>query len=138
MALKAVARRAPVVVTVPLVLNGAYVDQYVFLADRPYVVEQVSEVHATAGTDAGAVTLDVKKCTGTTAPASGTTVLGSTFDLKSTIDTVVNKKRSNAGVVSTPVAQLAAGDRLAIDITGVTTACAGGSVTIVLTPVTGV
>ena len=138
MALKAVARRAPVVINVPLVLNSAAVDQTAFIADRAYVVERVEEVHATAGSDAGAVTLDVKKCTGTTAPASGTTVLGSTFNLKSTANTVVTKSRSNEGVVSTPVATLAAGDRLSIDITGTTTAYAGGLVTIVLSPVTGV
>ena len=34
MALKAVARRAPVVINVPLVLNSAAVDQTAFIADR--------------------------------------------------------------------------------------------------------
>lgn len=134
MGLKAVAKRAPVVITVHNVLNGDNVDQNVFVADREYVVEEVHESHATAGNDAGAVTLDVKKATGTTAIASGTTVLGSTFNLKSTANTVVSKTRANGGVVSTPVAILAAGDRLGLDVTGTITTLAGVCVTIVLNP----
>lgn len=137
MGLKAVARRAPVVVTVQLPLNGDVVDQNVFIADRGYIVESVRESHATAGTDAGAVTLDVVKATGTTAVASGTTVLGSTFDLKGAINTVVAKDRANAGVVTTAAARLDAGDRLGINITGTTTASAGVCVTAVLTPING-
>lgn len=133
-ALKAVAKRAPVVVSVSLPLNGDAVDQNVFIADREYTVEAVRESHAVAGSDVGAVTLDVKKATGTTAIASGTTVLGSTFDLKGTANTVVTKTRANAGVVSTPVATLSAGDRLGFDITGTTTAVAGVCVSIVLNP----
>lgn len=136
-ALKAISKRAPVVITVNCPLNGDNVDQVVFIADRAYTVEAVYESHATAGTDAGAVSLDVKKATGTTAIASGTTVLGSTFDMKGTINTVVSKTRASGGVVSTAVATLAAGDRLGLDYTGVITALAGVAVTVVLQPVTG-
>lgn len=136
-ALKAVANRAPVVITVNCPLNADNVDQNVFVADRAYTLERVLESHGTLGTDGGAVTLDVKKATGTTAIASGTTVLGSTFDMKATINTVVTKTRANGGVVSTPVAQLAAGDRLGLDYTGTITALAGVAVTLVLNPVTG-
>lgn len=136
-ALKAIAKLAPVVVNLHAVLNGDNVDQNVFIADRPYIVEAVRESHATAGTDGGAVTLDVKKATGTTAIASGTTILGSTFDMKGTINTVVHKTRGNGGVLSTPVATLAEGDRLGVDYTGTITALAGVLVSIVLRP-TGV
>lgn len=135
MSLKAVARRAPVVLSFSLPLNGDAVDQNLFVADRAYRVEAVRESHATAGSDGGAVTLDVKKATGTTAIASGTTVLGSTFNLKGTANTVQTKTRANGGVVSTPVGFLAEGDRLGIDITGTTTALAGVVVSVVLTPV---
>jgi hypothetical protein len=134
MSFKAIADRAPVVLHVPLVLNSAAVDQDIFIADRPYDVISVRESHAVAGNDAGSVTLDVKKCTGTTAAASGSTVLGSTFNMKSTANTVVHKTRRNGGVLTTPVATLAEGDRLALDITGTTTSYAGGVVIVTLRP----
>jgi hypothetical protein len=134
---KAVAKRAPVVVSVALPLNGDVVDQNIFIADRAYDVLEVRESHAAAGNDAGAVTLDVKKATGTTAIASGTTVLGSTFSLKGTANTVVEKTRENGGVVSTAVARLAKGDRLGLDITGTTTNVTGVCVSVVLNPVLG-
>lgn len=137
-ALKAIAKRAPVTVKVMLPLNGDAVDQNVFIADRAYRVERVDESHAVAGNDAGAVTLDVKKATGTTAIASGTSVLGSTFDMKGTANTVVSKTLANAGVVSTAVGYLAQGDRLGLDFTGTTTNLSGVCVTIALTPVTGI
>lgn len=134
MSFKAVADRAPVIVTVHMPLNGDNVDQNVFIADRKYDVIAVRESHAVAGSDAGAVTLDVVKATGTTAVASGTTVLGSTFDMKGTANTVVSKTRSNGGVLSTPVATLAQGDRLGFNFTGTITDLAGSVVSIVLRP----
>jgi hypothetical protein len=134
---KAVAKRAPVVVQAVLAVNGDVIDQNVFIADRPYKVVEIREAHPVAGTDGGAVSLDVKKATGTTAIASGTTVLGSTFDLKGTANTVQKKTRANGGVVSTPVAQLAEGDRLGIDITGTTTSITQVVLSVVLEP-TGV
>ncbi len=137
MSLKAVAKRAPVVLAIQLPTNGDAIDQDIFIADRAYRVVEVRESHGTKGTDTGAVTLDVKKATGTTAIASGTTVLASTFDLKGTINTVVTKSIDNGGLVSTPVGYLAAGDRLGLDITGTTTALAGVALTVVLEPVTG-
>lgn len=138
MALKAVARRAPVIITIPLVLNSAAVDQNIFIADRIYEIESISESHAVAGNDAGAVTMDVKKASGTTAIASGTSVLASTFNMKSTANTPVSKTKANGGLSTTVGAtRLAAGDRLGLDITGTTTSYADGTVTVVLTPVHG-
>lgn len=63
-----------------------------FIARYPIEVMRVSEVHSVAGTDAGAVTLDIEKLTGTQASGAGSTVLTSTFDLKSTANTVVTKE----------------------------------------------
>jgi hypothetical protein len=136
-ALKAIVRKAPVVLTIDLIVAGDLIDQNIFIADRNYTVEEVRWSHAVAGSG-GAASVDVKKCTGTTAAASGTTVLGSTFDLTATANTVVTKNRANAGVVSTPVATLAAGDRLALDFTGTLTSMTQGTMTVVLSPVTGV
>lgn len=134
MSFKAVADRAPVVISIVQPVNAGNIDQDVFVADRPYRVMAVRESHGTAGNDAGAVTLDVVKCTGTTAAASGTTVLGSTFNMKSTANTPVTKTKGNGGVVDTAVAVLAEGDRLAFNYTGTITALAGVVVSIVLRP----
>lgn len=134
MSFKAIADRAPVVISIVQPVNAGNIDQDVFIADRPYDVIAVRETHGVAGSDGGAVTLDVVKATGTTAIASGTTVLSSTFNMKSTANTPVTKTRSNGGVVSTPVATLAEGDRLGFNYTGTITALAGVAVSIVLRP----
>jgi len=105
-------------------------DQYgvIFIARHPIEILRVSEVHSTAGTDGSAVTLDVEKLTGTTAPGSGATILGSTFDLKSTANTVVNKETIN--LVSGLGRILQEGDRLALVDTGTLTALTDVCVTI--------
>lgn len=123
-------------VNICLPANASMVDSNCFYADKPWEVIGVEEVHATAGTDVGAVTLDVKKCTGTQAPSAGATVLGTTFDMKGTINTVVKKTLGNGGLTTTAASRfLAAGDRLALDFTGTVTALAGVQVMITLRPV---
>lgn len=117
-------------VTIPLVAAASVVDQTVFTADRAYELVGVEEVHTVAGNDAGAVTLDVKKCTGTQDPSAGTTMLASTFNLKSTANTVVSATLS----ATTANRKLADGNRVAFDITGTPTSYAGGAVTLVLSP----
>jgi hypothetical protein len=119
-----------IVVSYPLV--AASVDQVAFIADGPYEVIAAREVHETAGTDGSAVTLDIKKVTGTTAGTSGTTVLATTFDLKSTAKTVVTKNASSGLTTTLANRKLDAGDRLFLDFTGTLTALAGGMVTIYL------
>lgn len=89
-------------------------------------VNKISEVHTVAGTDAGAVTLDVKKLTGVGAPSTGTTLLSSTFNLKSTANTVVNATVVTAGSANI----LANGDKLGLDFTGTPTGLQGGVVSI--------
>ncbi len=108
--------------TVPLA--AATVDGNVFVATRRCKVVAIAEAHAAAGTDAGAVTLAVKKCTGTQAPSAGTAVHTGSANLKGTADTVQNLGITDAA------ATLAPGNRLAIDATGVLTALAGGILTI--------
>ena len=113
-----------IVLTIPV--DSGYVDSNVFIATGPCEVVAVSEVHTVAGSDAGAVTLDVTKCDGTEAPASGVTVLNATFDLKSTANTVVD-----ATLTATKAnRKLVDGERLGINVTGTLTAVAGGVVTI--------
>lgn len=58
-----------------------------FVADRAYYVVSVSQNHRVAGTDAGAVTVSVEKCTSGTAPNSGTDILATPFSLKAAINT---------------------------------------------------
>ena len=67
------------------------------------------------------VTAQLTKCTGTTAPASGTALLSATIDLKTTANTTA----SGTLVASQSTLTFAAGDRLALDVTGTTTAVDG-------------
>lgn len=122
-------------VTVVMGANAQVVDSFVFAGPGEWEVVGVSEVHDVAGTDVGAVTLNVRKCASGTTVASGTSVLASTFDLKSTADTPVRKTVANGGISGTQSTRtLSDGDSLAIDITGTTTAVAGVAVTIWLKP----
>lgn len=99
-----------------------------FIADAPYEVTEVIERHEQAGTDAGAVTLMVKKVPDGTAPAAGDDVLGSGLDLKATADT------NQAGTLTTTLAdkKLVAGDSLSLVPTGVLTNLLGVSVRVTL------
>jgi hypothetical protein len=108
--------------------GASSVDDNIFIADRAYRVLSIAEVHAVAGNDAGAVTLQLRKCTGTQAPSAGAALTTATFNLKSTANTVVTATLT----ATTADLALAAGDRLAADFTGTLTALAGGVVTIVL------
>lgn len=95
-----------------------------FIADRAYNIIQVTEAHGTAGSDAGAVTLQLEHLTGTTAPDSGTELLVSSINLKGTANTVVYPTvKSNS---------LQRGDRLCLKDAGTLTAVANVVVTIYL------
>lgn len=98
-----------------------------FIADRAYQVELIQEVHGTAGSDGGTVSLDVTKDTGTTAPAGGSSVNSVTFNLKATANTV-----QSSIAVASGVSQLAVGDRLALKLTGTPTSLANVQVQVSL------
>lgn len=100
-----------------------------FQVIRPCEFMEVREIHGTAGTDAGAVTLQVEKLTGTTAKGSGLNILVTAYDLKGTINTSSSKTG-----VALQNRQLAAGDRLAIKSSGTLTALKDLQVTIYLKP----
>ncbi|SRR6266498_3866966 len=115
--------------------NASLADQAIFIANRAYQVKTISEVHSTAGSDAGAVNLQVTKDTATDAPGAGTDLLTNNtnagFDLKGTANTV-----QNGALTATAAALLlAAGDRLSLDFSGVLTALVGLVITIELEPV---
>ncbi len=112
-----------------MVLNTAVVDQVFFIAPEPLQVVEIHEIHSTKGTDAGAVTATVMRCQGTEAADAGDDLLGATkINLKGNNNTL----QSPALTDTTANLQLAAGDRLSLDITGTATAVAGAVVTVLL------
>lgn len=119
-----------VVVTISLGENAAMLDTHAFVADQPYRVVEVREVHAVAGTDAGAVTLMPRKTTGTQAPSAGVALLTGTFNLKGAVNTVL----TGTLVAADADLELAVNDRISLDFTGVVTALAGLNVSLVLLP----
>lgn len=100
-----------------------------FAAPFALTVTGITEVHTVLGTDGSAVTLQVEKLTGTTAPGSGTNLLTTGFNLKSTINTVV----TGSLVQTVGVIQVAAGDRFALKLSGTPTDVANVTVTITYT-----
>lgn len=114
-------------------LNSGVVDQAFFTANRPYIVDSITEIHGVAGSDGSAVSLQVTKDTGTNAAGAGTDLLTNNtnagFDLKGTANTM-----QTGTLVAVSTRTLAAGDRLSIDVAGTATAVAGLQVTVALTP----
>lgn len=118
----------PVVAQISGVAAAAAVDQSFFIASRAYKVIDVRAVFGTASTSG---TLQIKKCTGTTAPGSGTDILTGTISLAGTANTALS------GTLTATAADLllAAGDRLALDFGGTVTNLVGLVVQITLVPV---
>lgn len=116
-------------VAVSGVYNASSVDFSFFVADRSYRVVGIRGVPDVAGTDGGAVTAVVRKVPSGTALTSGTALHSSTYNLKGTAAT------TQTLTVSTTASDLAvaAGDRIAIDFTGVLTS-ATGVITVSLAP----
>lgn len=108
----------PLLVVETFTINASSVDTIVFTAAEAMQLYYVREVHSTVSTSG---VLQIRKCTGTTAPASGTACLSSTISLSSTINTV------QSGTLSATASDytLAAGDRLALTFTGTMTGLVG-------------
>ncbi len=118
--------RDTVVLALPLT-NAT--DANIFVADRAYKMLSLEVVYAAAA--GAALTLDLKKCTGTTAPASGTSMLSGTVNLNSTINTTIV-----AGLTTTVAnLRIADGDRLAFDFSSTIGSLAGAVAVVVLRPV---
>lgn len=108
-----------------------------FTAYHPCEILAASEVHGTKGTNAGAVTLQLEKLTGTTAKGAGDTILATAWDLKGNINTVVFKNGTDFDNTAPAVAtdgltrtQLSQGERLALLSSGTLTAVADLQVTV--------
>ena len=113
-------------VQLTVLLTATTPDMNVFVADRAFYVSAIYCVHSVAGGDSAAVV--VEKCTGTTAPASGTEQ-HTAFDLTGAANTVQTATITASAADRT----LAKGDRIAIETTGTLTGLVG-VLTIVLSP----
>lgn len=101
--------------------NASSVDKTFYVAPRAMRVKFLIGRVTVAGTDASAVTAVIRKAPSGTAMASGTALHSGTYDLKGTADTNQTLTLSStAGVLD-----LAAGDSLVIDFTGVLTSATG-------------
>jgi hypothetical protein len=105
------------------------VDRAVFVAQRAYVVKGVVVRPTVAGTDAGAVTVAVKKAASGTSTSSGTAVHSGTANLKGTIH--ANQTLTLSSTASD--LEIPSGTALGADFTGTMTA-AVGVVSVLLAP----
>jgi hypothetical protein len=120
---------------VSLPANADQADQNIFLcpAGEIFEVLAISEVHTTAGTDAGAVTLQMQKCTGTQAPSAGTNLLTAALSMKTTANTPQYASQLLGTMVTDrSKLRLTGGDRLALDYTGTVTSLAGVAITVTM------
>lgn len=110
-------------------IASSVADLQFFTAPVKCQVVSVREVHATAGTDGGAVTGTIRRCQGTEAATAGDDLLGTTkINFKGTALT----EQTPALTSTTANLILEPGDRLSLDVTGTTTALAGVIVTVLL------
>ena len=105
------------------------VDAPFFVAKRRYIVSDITARVEVAGTDAGAVTLAIKRAPSGTAIASGTVLHTGTVNLKGTAAT--NQALTLATLADT--LDIPAGTSIGADFTGVLTS-AVGCVTVTLMP----
>lgn len=93
----------------------------------------VSEKHETAGSSGGAVTLDVVKVLDGSAISTGTTILTTPFNLKSTTNTNVLKRGRDLSTAS-DIRYLQIGESVALKTAGTLTAVAGVHVCVYYRP----
>lgn len=110
---------------VNLALSGVF-----FVADRAYRVTAIRRRVDVAGTSVSAVTVVVRKVAAAAAVSAGTALHTGTIDLKAAASSVASLTLSSTAADLL----LAAGDALALDLTGTPT-LAQGVVTVVLQPV---
>ena len=110
-------------------IASSVADLQFFTAPVKCQVVGIREVHATAGTYAGAVTGTIRRCQGTEAATAGDDLLGTTkINFKGTALT----EQTPALTDTTANLILEPGDRLSLDVTGTTTALAGVIVNVLL------
>ncbi|NLG03893.1 MAG: hypothetical protein GX567_08725 [Clostridia bacterium] len=117
-----------IMVSLPGALSATATNYGVFfIAQRPIEIVKIKESHTTAGSNAGVVTLQIEKLTGTEALDAGSGVLKTAFNLKGTANTVISYS-GYAGLTDARI--LKEGDRLALKDSGTLTDLAGVCVTI--------
>lgn len=99
-----------------------------FISPFKCYINQIKEVHMTAGDDVGAVTLTIEKLTGTQALDAGVSTLNSTINLKGTANTVVTPTLTQ----TTANRNLDVGNRLAMDDAGTLTTVANVTIMVEL------
>lgn len=109
--------------------SASSVDQVIAIMSRNMRVRSIIARPTVAGTDAGAVTLTVRKVPSGTAITSGTALHSGTVNLKGTINT---NQDLTLSTTETDL-NLGVGDCLACDFAGVLTA-AVGTVTVTMNP----
>ena len=109
--------------------DSATVDMCSFVAPRKFKIVGIKSRVDVAGTDLGAVTAAVKKAPSGTGIASGTALHTGTVDLKGT----ANANQSLTLSVVAGALDIAVGDAIGLDVTGVLT-LASGCVTVLLAP----
>jgi hypothetical protein len=102
---------------------AASVNQWAFVADAAYMLDQAEYIYTVAGT---AGTIDIKKSTSVQAPASGATMLTGTGSLAGTANTVTALTPHGTGGNKS----LADGNTMSICYTGDISNLAGGILTI--------
>lgn len=99
-----------------------------FIVPAAGVLEEAWETHKTAGTNGGAVTLQIEKLTSGQALDAGTEILATAFNLKSTANVPVRQ----IPTATIGARQLARGDRLALKDAGTLTDVAHVTVTVAI------
>ena len=98
-------------------------------------VVSIREIHTVAGTDGSDVTGTIRRCQGTEAATAGDDLLGTTkINFKGTALTEQKFDAADSGELTSTTADLTleAGNRLALDVTGTTTALAGVIINVLL------
>lgn len=112
--------------------NGAdtsfYSHFFINSTNRRYVVTEIKEVHGTAGTDAGDVTLQVERLQGTEIKTGGDALLSTAFNLKTAARTV----QTGTLIANPSTLTLEVGDRLGLFTSGVITSVADVCVVVYL------
>ncbi|NBU11761.1 MAG: hypothetical protein EBS84_22645 [Proteobacteria bacterium] len=130
---QAVAWKAPLVLTFSAGPNAALLtapNVGLWVADSNCEIVFASEIHETLGTDGSAVAVDVVKVADGAALSTGTSLLASTFNLKSTVNTL--QKRSLSPGTLAADRTILTGQRIGLKFSGTMTSVTGVNIVVVL------
>ena len=101
-------------------------------APFPCTVVGMTEVHQTAGTAVGSVTLQLERLQGTEAPDAGDNILATAFNLKANANTVQNGVITPTRTSGISPANLSKGDRLCLKDSGTLTSLSNVTVVVLV------